>query len=76
MGYRYETHLHTCQGSKCGRSTGAEQARFYKEAGYQGIDYTVYADGTLFVDSYHGAYSEWCSCGEHAYIIKVTEKAG
>lgn len=37
MGYRYETHLHTCQGSKCGRSTGAEQARFYKEAGYRGI---------------------------------------
>jgi len=37
MGYRYETHLHTCQGSLCGKSTGAEHARFYKEAGYQGI---------------------------------------
>ena len=37
MGYRYETHLHTVQGSLCGRSTGAEQARFYKEMGYQGI---------------------------------------
>ncbi len=37
MGYRYETHLHTCQGSGCGRSTGAEHARFYKDAGYQGI---------------------------------------
>lgn len=37
MGYRYETHLHTVQGSLCGRSTGAEQARFYKEAGYQGV---------------------------------------
>lgn len=37
MGYRYETHLHTCSGSLCGKSTGAEHARFYKEAGYQGI---------------------------------------
>ena len=35
--YRYETHLHTCQGSACGVSTGAEHARFYKERGYQGI---------------------------------------
>ncbi len=37
MGYRYETHLHTVQGSLCGKSTGAEHARFYKEKGYQGI---------------------------------------
>ena len=37
MPYTYETHLHTCQGSACGRSTGAEQARFYKEIGYAGI---------------------------------------
>ena len=35
--YRYETHMHTCQGSACGTSTGAEHARFYKEQGYQGI---------------------------------------
>lgn len=35
--YRYEMHLHTCQGSACGVSTGAEHARLYKERGYQGI---------------------------------------
>ena len=35
--YLYETHMHTCQGSACGTSTGAEHARFYKERGYQGI---------------------------------------
>lgn len=34
---RYETHLHTCQSSKCGRSTGAEHARYYKSIGYTGI---------------------------------------
>ena len=37
MSYLYETHLHTCQGSACGTSTGAEHARFYKELGFQGI---------------------------------------
>lgn len=37
MGYRYETHLHTCQGSLCGKSTGEEHVRFYQDAGYQGV---------------------------------------
>lgn len=35
--YRYETHLHTSQGSACGRCSGAEMARAYKDAGYTGI---------------------------------------
>lgn len=37
MAYRYETHLHTCQGSACGRSTGREHVRYYKDIGYTGI---------------------------------------
>lgn len=37
MSYRYETHMHTCQASACGVSTGAEQARFYSELGYAGV---------------------------------------
>ena len=37
MPYLYETHMHTCLASKCGRSTGKEHAQFYKEAGYTGI---------------------------------------
>lgn len=37
MPYLYETHLHTCQGSACARSTGAEHARFYKDIGFSGI---------------------------------------
>ncbi len=35
--YKYETHLHTSQGSACGHSTGAEMARAHKEQGYTGI---------------------------------------
>ena len=37
MSYLYETHLHTCQGSACGVSTGAEQARYYYEHGFSGV---------------------------------------
>ena len=35
--YKYETHLHTCETSKCGRSPGAEHAKFFAEQGYTGI---------------------------------------
>lgn len=37
MAYLYETHMHTCYASACGRSTGREHVRYYKERGYQGI---------------------------------------
>ena len=35
--YAYETHLHTSEGSACGRSSGAEMALACKAAGYSGI---------------------------------------
>lgn len=35
--FRYETHLHTSESSACATYSGAEQARSYKEAGYEGI---------------------------------------
>lgn len=37
MGYRYETHMHTKEGSACSSSSGAEMARAHKAAGYTGI---------------------------------------
>jgi len=37
MSYKYETHLHTSEGSACGTSQGAEYIKAYKEAGYSGI---------------------------------------
>ncbi len=45
MPYLYETHMHTCQASRCGVSTGEEQARFYKDAGYKGIIMTDHFTG-------------------------------
>ena len=37
MPYLYETHLHTCLASACGKSTGKEHVHFYKDAGFTGI---------------------------------------
>ena len=37
MPFLYETHMHTCQGSACGKATGREQARAYRDAGFTGI---------------------------------------
>ena len=37
MGYLYETHMHTCLASACGKSTGKEHARFYRDIGFTGI---------------------------------------
>lgn len=35
--YIYETHLHTCEGSACGVTPGADYIKAYKDAGYAGI---------------------------------------
>lgn len=37
MLYKYETHSHTSEGSKCGKIDGASLARFYKSLGYTGL---------------------------------------
>ena len=35
--YKYETHLHTREASACASASGEEQARRYKQLGYDGI---------------------------------------
>lgn len=35
--YLYETHLHTCQASACGKSLGRDYVRKYLDMGYSGI---------------------------------------
>lgn len=37
MSFLYETHMHTCQASACGVSTGREHVHYYKDIGYTGI---------------------------------------
>lgn len=35
--FKYETHLHTLEGSACGRSSGRDYIKAYYDAGYSGI---------------------------------------
>lgn len=37
MSYKYETHLHTLQGSACASSSGSDYIKPYFDAGYSGI---------------------------------------
>jgi hypothetical protein len=37
IGYLYETHMHTCLASACGKSTGKEHVRRYRDLGFTGI---------------------------------------
>ncbi|MDR2553238.1 MAG: PHP domain-containing protein [Treponema sp.] len=37
MGFLYETHLHTRQGSACARSRGADYIKAYRDLGFTGI---------------------------------------
>ncbi|MCR4787125.1 MAG: PHP domain-containing protein [Lachnospiraceae bacterium] len=57
--YKYELHLHTNQGSKCGHNTGAEMAKAAKEAGYSGIVVTDHAWGGNTAVDRSLPYEEW-----------------
>ncbi len=37
MSYKYETHMHTAEGSRCASASGAEMVRAHKKNGYTGI---------------------------------------
>ncbi len=37
MNFKYETHAHTAETSRCARLFGAEMVRFYKSKGYTGL---------------------------------------
>lgn len=48
--YLYETHMHTCESSKCASNTGKEMAKACKEAGYAGIiitDHSWYGNNCI-----------------------------
>ncbi len=36
-GYKYEVHMHTWQGSACGKTRGEDYVQAFKDAGYDGI---------------------------------------
>jgi predicted metal-dependent phosphoesterase TrpH len=75
MMYRYETHCHSSQCSRCGRSTSQELVRAYFEAGYTGLVLTDhFIHGNTAVDRnlpwkeqmqcYYDAYLDACKAAE------------
>ncbi len=49
--FKYETHLHTSEGSACAKSTGAKMVDFYKANGYNGFVVTDhFFNGNTAVD--------------------------
>ncbi len=68
--FRYETHLHTAEGSGCASASGAEQARRYKALGYDGIIVTDhFFNGNCAVtnfDSWEDRVNKFCKGYENA----------
>lgn len=59
--YLYETHLHTSEGSACGKCPGAEMAKAAKEYGYTGIIVTDHAWGGNTAVDRSLPWREWVS---------------
>lgn len=70
MGYLYETHLHTCEGSKCGRLHGEDYISYLIDRGYSGLIVTDhFFNGNTSVDSglsWEERVSIYCSGYERA----------
>ncbi len=57
--YLYETHLHTAEGSKCGKYPAKEMVRAYKEAGYAGVMVTDHNWGGNTAVDRNLPWEEW-----------------
>lgn len=70
MGYRYETHLHTKEGSACAGATAKEMVHAYKNAGYAGIivtDHFFYGNTAVPRElPWEEWVQEFCKGYEHA----------
>lgn len=73
--YKYDTHVHTREGSACADISGSRQARLYKELGYDGIIITdhFYNGNTAvsrklpweqWVEGFAKGYEEACKEGK------------
>ena len=72
--YRYETHLHTKEGSACASSAAADYPLFYKEQGFDGIFVTNhFFNGNCAVPTYPNDWermvNEFCRGFEEAKKI-------
>ena len=78
MGYLYETHMHTSQGSACAHVPGAEMARLYKEAGYTGIVITDHFWGGNTAIDRSLEWADWVNgfCDGYEDAKRLLKEAG
>ena len=71
MPYLYETHLHTCEASACGKTPGREYPEYMKKKGYDGMIVTDhFFNGNCRVDRslpWEERVRAYCSGYEHAW---------
>ena len=68
--FRYETHLHTYEGSLCEKTPGSMYPQYYKDLGYDGIFITDhFFNGNTRIpkyDRWEQRVNEFCLGYEHA----------
>ena len=72
MDFWYETHMHTSEGSGCGRSSAVAQVKAYKQRGYTGIIITDH-----FINGYSTCpkYSKMTWPDKMEYVVAGYESA-
>jgi len=71
MFYKYDIHVHTKEGSPCGKNTAEEIVRAYANAGYTGLVITDhFTENTTKI---HGGYKNGVDNQYHAYLLAKEE---
>jgi len=74
--YKYETHLHTCEGSACGTSHGSEYIKAYHDFGYSGIFVTDHFFGGNTAAPREGKWEDRinCYCSGYEAALKAADE--
>ncbi len=72
--YKYDTHVHTCEVSRCGKVSAEETVKLYKNAGYDGIVITDHYYDSYFNDLGDLSWNEKIDCYLEGY--KTALKVG
>lgn len=71
--YKFDTHVHTCETSPCGKVAAIEVVRLYKESGYNGIVITDHYYKEYFESLGSLSWKEKLDCYLKGYRIACEE---
>jgi predicted metal-dependent phosphoesterase TrpH len=73
--YKYETHLHTSESSRCSSSSGAELVRYFKSLGYTGVFVTDHFLNSNTTVPHDAPWPERVALLCHGYEVAAKEGA-